>query len=94
MLTCKSNIVHNLGMTSLNKLQSFLSLSLWGNFSYSIFLLLKLYGDAVMEGDKARDSKKEFFFDHSYWSVDPKDQHFITQEQVRIVLNAGTDSGQ
>lgn len=40
-----------------------------------------------MEGDKARDSKKEFFFDHSYWSVDPKDQHFITQEQVRIVLN-------
>ena len=47
-----------------------------------------------MEGDKARDSKKEFFFDHSYWSVDPKDQHFITQEQVRIVLNTGPDSGQ
>ncbi|XP_067031980.1 kinesin-like protein KIF16B [Acropora muricata] len=49
----------------------------------------KLYGDAVMEGDKARDSKKEFFFDHSYWSVDPKDQHFITQEQVFSDLGQG-----
>ncbi|XP_015775126.1 PREDICTED: kinesin-like protein KIF16B [Acropora digitifera] len=49
----------------------------------------KLYGDGVMEGDKARDSKKEFFFDHSYWSVDPKDQHFITQEQVFSDLGQG-----
>ena len=36
-----------------------------------------------MEGDKGRDYKKEFFFDYSYWSADPKDEHFIKQEQVR-----------
>ena len=47
------------------------------------FYCLKLYGDAVMEGDKGRDLKKEFFFDYSYWSVNAKDRHFITQEQVK-----------
>ena len=36
-----------------------------------------------MEGDKGRDYKKEFFFDYSYWSADPKDGHFIKQEQVK-----------
>lgn len=38
-----------------------------------------------MEGDKGRDYKKEFFFDYSYWSADPKDQHFINQDQVLII---------
>lgn len=49
----------------------------------------KLYGDAVMEGDKGRDLKKEFFFDYSYWSVNAKDRHFITQEQVFSDLGQG-----
>ena len=25
---------------------------------------------------------KDFSYDHSYWSVDSKDKHFATQEQV------------
>ena len=40
-----------------------------------------------MEGDKGRDYKKEFFFDYSYWSADPKDGHFIKQEQVKNEAN-------
>ena len=48
-----------------------------------IFFYLQLYGEAGMEGDKGRDYKKEFFFDYSYWSADPKDGHFIKQEQVK-----------
>lgn len=48
------------------------------------FFFWQLYGEVGMEGDKGRDFKKEFFFDHSYWSADPKDQHFIKQEQVTI----------
>ena len=47
------------------------------------FFYLQLYGEAGMERDKGRDYKKEFFFDYSYWSADPKDEHFIKQEQVR-----------
>ena len=39
-----------------------------------------------MEGDKGRDYKKEFFFDYSYWSADPKDGHFIKQEPVKKPL--------
>ncbi|KAM7451352.1 Kinesin-like protein kif16b [Porites harrisoni] len=49
----------------------------------------KLYGEAGMEGDKGRDYKKEFFFDYSYWSADPKDGHFIKQEQVFNDLGQG-----
>lgn len=49
----------------------------------------KLYGEMGMEGDKGRDYKKEFFFDYSYWSADPKDQHFIKQEQVFNDLGQG-----
>ena len=51
-----------------------------------IFFYLQLYGEAGMEGDKGRDYKKEFFFDYSYWSADPKDGHFIKQEQVKKPL--------
>ena len=51
-------------------------------FLYICFYL-QLYGEAGMEGDKGRDYKKEFFFDYSYWSADPKDGHFIKQEQVK-----------
>ena len=47
-----------------------------------IYFFVQLYGEMGMEGDKGRDYKKEFFFDYSYWSADPKDQHFIKQEQV------------
>ena len=47
---------------------------------------MQLYGEAGMEGDKGRDYKKEFFFDYSYWSADPKDGHFIKQEQVKKPL--------
>lgn len=49
----------------------------------------KLYGEAGMEGDKGHDYKKEFFFDYSYWSADPKDGHFIKQEQVFNDLGQG-----
>ncbi len=31
---------------------------------------------------ETRDDSKEFKYDHSFWSVDDKDTHFITQEQV------------
>lgn len=42
----------------------------------------QLYGEIGLEGDKARDFKKEFFFDHSYWSADARDPHFVTQDKV------------
>ncbi len=31
---------------------------------------------------QTRDDSKEFEYDHSYWSVDSRDTHFIGQEQV------------
>ena len=37
--------------------------------------------DGVAVGEK-RDDSKEFKYDHSFWSVDSNDVHFITQEQV------------
>lgn len=49
----------------------------------------KLCGEVGAEGDKGRDFKKEFFFDYSYWSADPKDSHFIKQEQVFSDLGQG-----
>ncbi|KXJ24780.1 kinesin-like protein KIF16B [Exaiptasia diaphana] len=53
----------------------------------------KLYGDVGSEGDKSREMKKEFFYDYSYWSVNPKDHHFIEQETIfddlgRVVLKS------
>ena len=44
------------------------------------FTFLKtVSGIAVGE---TRDDSKEFEYDHSYWSVDTSDNHFISQEQV------------
>jgi kinesin family protein 16B len=34
------------------------------------------------EGDVCREKYKDFTFDFSYWSYDPKDSHFASQEQV------------
>lgn len=31
---------------------------------------------------ETRDDSKEFEYDHSYWSVNASDDHFISQEQV------------
>lgn len=31
---------------------------------------------------ETRDDSKEFEYDHSYWSVDSSNGHFISQEQV------------
>ena len=59
-----------------------LSLRRHGDFDGNFLFCLQLYGEVGMEGDKGRDYKKEFFFDYSYWSADPKDQHFINQDQV------------
>ena len=36
---------------------------------------------------ETRDDSKEFEYDHSYWSVDSQDSHFITQEQVEQLTN-------
>lgn len=35
-----------------------------------------------VDGPMARSSAKEFRFDHSYWSVDSRDEHFSGQEKV------------
>jgi hypothetical protein len=32
--------------------------------------------------DNAEASRKEFVYDHSYWSVDPNDAQFVTQQQI------------
>lgn len=48
----------------------------------SLSLLLKLDGRA----DGAVDSREkllEFCFDYCYWSVDPADPHYASQEEVR-----------
>lgn len=39
------------------------------------------------EGDSAREQLKvrEFTFDHSFWSLDENDSHFVSQEQVRLI---------
>ncbi|KAK3750011.1 hypothetical protein QZH41_008653 [Actinostola sp. cb2023] len=49
----------------------------------------ELYGELGSEGDKAREMKKEFFYDYSYWSVNPKDPHFVEQEKIFDDLGAG-----
>lgn len=33
-------------------------------------------------GDQHREKCKVFTFDHSYWSVNPSDPHYVSQEQV------------
>ncbi|BFZ12122.1 hypothetical protein BsWGS_15161 [Bradybaena similaris] len=40
------------------------------------------------EGDSAREQLKvrEFTFDHSFWSLDESDSHFVSQEQVFAAL--------
>lgn len=40
-----------------------------------------------MEGNKGREVRKEFVFDHSYWSADSRDAHFVTQEKVGIITS-------
>ena len=30
----------------------------------------------------SKDEYKQFTFDHSYWSVNPEDSHYTTQEKV------------
>ena len=35
---------------------------------------------------ESREDNKEFEYDYSYWSVNPADMHFITQEQVRMCV--------
>jgi len=35
---------------------------------------------------ETRDDSKEFLYDFSYWSVDPRDQHFTTQELVCVCV--------
>jgi len=35
-----------------------------------------------MDGEAARERFKDFTFDYSYWSFEPKDSHFASQEQV------------
>jgi hypothetical protein len=45
----------------------------------SIFFLQSVAGIAIGE---TRDQSKEFVYDYSYWSVDPKDAHFVSQEKV------------
>lgn len=50
-----------------------------------VFSSLKLDGRA----DGAVDSREkllEFCFDYSYWSVDPADPHYASQEEVMTVL--------
>lgn len=47
-------------------------------FMYLLFLKT-VSGIAVGE---TRDDSKEFEYDHSYWSVDTGDDHFVSQEQV------------
>ncbi|XP_023931698.1 kinesin-like protein KIF16B [Lingula anatina] len=34
------------------------------------------------EGDHSRERAKAFSYDYSYWSVDKKDKHYVSQEQV------------
>lgn len=41
--------------------------------------------EGVIVGEM-KDASKQFVYDHSYWSVDPRDTHYITQEQVRPSL--------
>ena len=36
-------------------------------------------------GDASRDRTKDFTYDYSYWSVDPANKKFASQEQVGIV---------
>ena len=36
---------------------------------------------------ETKDRSKEFVYDHSYWSVEPQDTHYISQEQV--IANTG-----
>lgn len=55
---------------------------------YNIFVVLQLYGEVGSEGDKGREIRKEFFYDYSYWSVNPKDPHFIEQETVSHPFSA------
>ena len=46
----------------------------------TILVFLKtVSGIAVGE---TRDDSKEFEYDHSYWSVDTRNDHFVSQEQV------------
>lgn len=33
---------------------------------------------------ETKDRSKEFVYDHSYWSVNPQDTHYISQEQVIV----------
>ena len=43
-------------------------------------------GHRRLEGPRARNTAKEFRFDYSYWSVDPSDEHYVSQEQVYAEL--------
>lgn len=40
-------------------------------------------------GSNIREKCKTFTYDHSYWSVDNKDSHFASQEQVFQDLGKG-----
>ena len=34
------------------------------------------------EDGESQEDTRNFSFDHSYWSCDPSDSHFISQEKV------------
>ena len=57
-----------------------LQLSLLGCTSCKYIISLQFVaGIAVGE---TRDQSKEFVYDYSYWSFDPRDAHFVSQEKV------------
>lgn len=35
---------------------------------------------------ETRDDSKAFEYDHSFWSVDSQDLHFVTQEMVYLYM--------
>ena len=53
-----------------------------------LLLLSSCFCEQVPEtgemGDHGRDhlKQREFTFDHSFWSANPSDPHFVKQEQV------------
>ena len=46
-----------------------------------------LYNSQTVEGvavGETRDDSKLFEYDHSFWSVETQDLHFVNQEQVHL----------
>ena len=52
------------------------------------FNIVRMVNSLVVLSDPSSRTKKEFTFDHSFWSCNPEDKHFASQERVYKTLGS------